>query len=308
MQGKNRLTLPWPRLKALTFGKVPAIKTPNRPLPSPVCSAEDVWHPYPLQLERLQAHTSCVFNALCGLNRIVHDLAWVLFGGRNPPRADLEAEMEGFYARLRDWEDHLPICLREPEETQVPHLLCFQYASPHPGLGCKLTVKYSMYYYCICITLSQYSLSIKPDPDNTSLFPFPDTSSDHDNPSLFYARKISTLMRIHRSAWATDRIPVPNMLWITTALLTLLPSLSNSQNRDAFINLAVSAKAFARRWVVGKAKLELVQRRAREIGVEWPVEIGAMFVDEKEVRVGAQDGVALALSAGTGRKRAKVGL
>lgn len=102
------------------------------------------------------------------------------------------------------------------------------------------------------------------------------------------------------------------MLWVATALLTLLPNLSNPQNREAFINLAVSAKAFARRWVVGRAKLELVQRRAREMGVEWPVEIGALFADEEEVQVEGRVGVASASSAGTGteteRKRAKVGL
>lgn len=125
----------------------------------------------------------------------------------------------------------------------------------------------SMYYYCICITFDQYAATVKPDPDSHS-------------PSLFYATKISNLMRIHRSAWGTDRIPVPYMLWVTTALLTLLPNLSNPQNRDAFINLAVAAKAFARRWAVGKAKLELVMRRAKEMGVEWPVEIGPLFADD----------------------------
>lgn len=105
-------------------------------------------------------------------------------------------------------------------------------------------------------------------------------------------------MRIHRSAWGADRIPVPNMLWVTTALLILLPSLSNPQNREAFIRLAVSAKTFARRWAVGKAKLELVQRRARDMGVEWPVEIGALFADEE-----AQ----VASGSGSSRKRARVG-
>lgn len=153
-----------------------------------------------------------------------------------------------------------------------------------------------MYYYCICITISQYAPSIKPDPDNTS--PFPNPNHLPDTPSLFYARKISALMRIHRSAWGADRIPVPNMLWVTTALLILLPSLSNPQNREAFIRLAVSAKTFARRWAVGKAKLELVQRRARDMGVEWPVEIGALFADEE-----AQ----VASGSGSSRKRARVG-
>lgn len=95
------------------------------------------------------------------------------------------------------------------------------------------------------------------------------------------------------------------MLWITTALLTLLPDLSNPQNREAFISLAVSAKAFARRWVVGKAKLKLVQRRAREMGVEWPVEIGALFADEEEVQVGTQIGVAS--GSGSSTKRTRVG-
>lgn len=128
-----------------------------------------------------------------------------------------------------------------------------------------------MYYYTVCIALDQYAPSIKPDPDYKTLI--------NDTPSLFFSRRISRLMRIHRSAWGIDRIPLSNIFWITTALLTLLDNLSDPQNRDAFSNLAVAAKAFSRRWVLGQAKLEQLQQRASDRGIALPDETGPLFSD-----------------------------
>lgn len=86
-------------------------------------------------------------------------------------------------------------------------------------------------------------------------------------------------MRIHRSSWGIDRIPVSNVPSICTALLALLTNLSDPQNCDAFINLAVAAKASARRWVLGRVKLELVQQQAQKMGVELPDETKPLFSD-----------------------------
>lgn len=132
-----------------------------------------------------------------------------------------------------------------------------------------------MYYYTICIALNQHAPSIKhePDPDKHGLAP----------PSLFFARKISHLAHIHRSSWGIDRIPVSNIFWITTALLTLLPNLTDPENRDAFVNLAVASKAFSRRWVLGRSNLGLVQRRAREMQVDLPDETGPLFLNLESI-------------------------
>ena len=126
-----------------------------------------------------------------------------------------------------------------------------------------------MYYHTICIALDQQAPpSIKHEPDSDGhLAP----------PSLLYARKISHLAHIHRSSWGIDRIPVFNIFWITTALLTLLPNLTDPKNRDAFVSLAIAAKAFSRRWVLGRSNLVLVQRRAKEMQVDLPDETGPLF-------------------------------
>ena len=111
-----------------------------------------------------------------------------------------------------------------------------------------------MYYHTICITLNQRPPpSIKHDPgsNNHNLAPS----------SFFFARKIAHLAHIQRSSWGIDRIPVSNIFWITTALLTLLPNLTDPENREAFVNLAVAAKAFSRRWVLGRSVRRRCARR-----------------------------------------------
>lgn len=127
-----------------------------------------------------------------------------------------------------------------------------------------------MYYYSVCITLDENAPSIKPDPD---------TKIDSNNHSsrMGFARRISCLMRIHCSSWGANQMPVFNIFSTTTALMTLLEDLSNPRNREAFVHLVVVAKAFARRWVLGQKRLELVQRQAQWMGIKLPDETEPLF-------------------------------
>lgn len=127
-----------------------------------------------------------------------------------------------------------------------------------------------MYYYSICITLDENAPSIKPDPDTKHDF-------NHHSSRMEFARRISCLMRIHCSSWGVNRMPVFNIFSTTTALLALLADLSDPQNRDAFVHLAVVAKAFARRWVLGQKKLEQVQAQAQWMGIKLPDETEPLF-------------------------------
>ena len=82
-----------------------------------------------MQLEAIEAHTGCLFHALCRLSAIVYDVAWIYLHGQtqlNP--LELGHKIHELHARLQDWTDRLPPCLKEPESIQVPHLLCLQYA------------------------------------------------------------------------------------------------------------------------------------------------------------------------------------
>lgn len=127
-----------------------------------------------------------------------------------------------------------------------------------------------MYYYSIRITLDQNAPSFKPDPDAKH-------DSNHHSSRMGFARRISCLMRIHCSSWGVNRIPVFNIFSTTTALLALLTDLSDPRNREAFVHLAVVAKAFARRWVLGQKKLELVQKQAQWMGIKLPDETEPLF-------------------------------
>lgn len=127
-----------------------------------------------------------------------------------------------------------------------------------------------MYYFSVCITLDENAPSIKPDPDAKH-------DSSHHSSRMGFARRISRLMRIHCFSWGINRMPVFNIYSTTVALLTLLEDLSDPRSREAFVHLAVVATAFARRWVLGQQKLELVQNQAQWMGVKLPDETEPLF-------------------------------
>lgn len=80
-----------------------------------------------MQLDGIQAHTGCLFHALCELNRIAYDVARVFFGGGNQRHHPVPCpEPDELCAQLQRWVWQLPVCLKEPESTQVPHLLSLQ--------------------------------------------------------------------------------------------------------------------------------------------------------------------------------------
>ena len=107
---------------------MPPIGPPHRPIPRlPRHVEDDTWYPYPMQRDGMQAHTGCLFHALCELNRIAYDVARVFFGGGNQPYHSVPyPEPDELRARLQHWVWQLPVCLKEPESIQVPHLLSLQ--------------------------------------------------------------------------------------------------------------------------------------------------------------------------------------
>lgn len=115
--------------------KQPPIKPPVQHYPPPPLHAEHFWCPYPLQLEGIKVHTDCLFYALCELNRIVYDLGCTFFNyEKRLHRTELELRRDKLRTRLQDWANQLPSCLKDPEGTQVPHLLSLQYGLLSFGL------------------------------------------------------------------------------------------------------------------------------------------------------------------------------
>ncbi|KMK59614.1 C6 transcription factor, putative [Aspergillus fumigatus Z5] len=101
----------------------------------------------------------------------------------------------------------------------------------------------------------------------------------HQEACLSSARSISQLMRLHRSAWGVERMPQGTSQPINIALLVLLERLDVPENRDAFINLSIAAKAASRRWSSSKAALDRVRTRAIIHGLHLPTETDSLFAD-----------------------------
>ncbi|KAE8152325.1 hypothetical protein BDV25DRAFT_151336 [Aspergillus avenaceus] len=244
---------------ALLYEKTPMIKPPHQPsFPPMTHDSDDDWQAYPTQSEAARSHTACLFTALSRLSLITYDLASSYFQKETPrPRADLEQTTLTLHNRLREWADRLPECLKIVNSIDVPHILCLH-----------------MYYHAILINL--YT------PHKT---PQPTTQPQQINPSqaqkitLTSARSIEQWMRIYRTSWGLDPMPIFNIQWIKAALFTLLEGLSDPENKEAFISLLVAAKAFSRRFEKTRGLLLALQDAARRLEVVLPAEVEPLFAD-----------------------------
>ncbi|KAK1148200.1 hypothetical protein N8T08_010846 [Aspergillus melleus] len=238
---------------ALLEKKMPPIKPPKRVSLPPVShdSDQDDWQPYPTFAEGIQSHTDCLFNALCQLNLIAYDVCALSFRG-DPDWSPVERDrhIEDAHTRLRQWSDRLPDCLKG-SQIEAPHSLSLH-----------------MYYHAIIMILCGLSNTLpssSPHPHphlHPHPHPHPQYHNNHqehslNNSRLSSARTISQLLRIHRTSWGVDRMPVQNIHFIATALFALLDDLSDPANRDAFVDISITAKAFSRRWGSSKAMLRV---------------------------------------------------
>ncbi|KAH8432729.1 putative C6 transcription factor [Aspergillus melleus] len=256
---------------ALFEKKMPPIKPPKRVSLPPVShdSDQDDWQPYPTFAEGIQSHTDCLFNALCQLNLIAYDLCALFFRG-DPEWSPVECDrrIEDAHTRLRQWSDRLPDCLKG-SQIEAPHSLSLH-----------------MYYHAIIMILCGLSSTLPSSSphshDHLDPRPHPQCHNNHqedslNNPRLSSARTISQLLRIHRTSWGVDRMPVLNIHFIATALFALLDHLSDPANRDAFVDISITAKAFSRRWESSKTMLRSLRATSREREIELPTEADPLF-------------------------------
>lgn len=102
------------------------------------------------------------------------------------------------------------------------------------------------------------------------------------------ARRVAKLMSIHRASWGIHRAPASNIQWTTAAQNTLLEHLDDRDNHEAFVSLCIAARAFARRWVLAKARLRSIQMTAQWLGIALPVETHVLF-SETETKWASKD-------------------
>ncbi|RHZ47722.1 putative C6 transcription factor [Aspergillus thermomutatus] len=246
---------------AISSKKAPLIKPPQKlRLPSITHDSDaDLWVPYPTESEKLQAHTPCTFRALCSLNEIAYDITYPHFHGE--VSSSETEKIDELQRRLREWQSELPVCLKERDTIEVPHVLCLH-----------------MYQHALIITV--YELLCKSERNGHSDDrPIRKMPKSHQEACLSSARSISQLMRLHRSSWGVERMPQGTIQPINMALLVLLERLDVPENRDAFINLSIAAKAASRRWRSSKAALDRIHTQAIVHGLHLPTETDSLFAD-----------------------------
>lgn len=91
------------------------------------------------------------------------------------------------------------------------------------------------------------------------------------------AHRVAKLMSIHRASWGIHRAPASNIQWTTAAQDMLLEHLDDRDNHEAFVSLCIAARAYARRWVLAKARLRSIQMKAQRLGIALPVETHGLF-------------------------------
>ncbi|KAL4739570.1 hypothetical protein BDV11DRAFT_187433 [Aspergillus similis] len=241
---------------ALLARKFPAIPPPSQPPPTHQCK-NHTW------CSQSDVHTSCLFNAVCDLNRAAYSLGQALFTPLF--RLDLSSEKLNALQYLGGWLDQLPVCLNE-RNVDIPHVL-----SLHMHYQTIMSAVYGLFRRQT-VNASTPSLS----PNIREAIKSPVHALDG---CLSSARKVAQLTLVHRSNWGPDRMPAVNIPYIITALFNLLEVIDDPINRDAFTTLVVAAGAFSRRSPVTKGYMRTLQNTARERKISLPAETGPFFLN-----------------------------
>ncbi|KAL2862409.1 putative C6 transcription factor [Aspergillus lucknowensis] len=261
---------------ALCAKKVPVVKLPSQspPFPAHHQCEQDEWSAYPIRSKSVLAHTSCLFSAVCNLNRIAYGLYLLLLPQEEVtlPRIEIENDKLEAIRDLSAWLDQLPSCVKE-HNVDLPHVL-----SLHMYYHAVMVVIYGFFRFQPVYAAKVSASSPK------SQNPYISTAHAGEI-CLSSARRIAQLTVVYRSNWGFDHMPGVNVHCMMTALLILLEFLDDHVNRDAFISLTMAAGAFTRRWGFTKPLLRNLQNKARERGVTLPPETGPVFIDLDEISV-----------------------
>ncbi|PLB46427.1 hypothetical protein P170DRAFT_465950 [Aspergillus steynii IBT 23096] len=246
----------------LSLQKPPVMKKPDiKRLPEDHHPA-DVWVPYPLQEDPRPAHTNCVINALYDLQVIAWDIANYFFGDKEsenngmPPYSELERIIDEFYGRLQNWANNVSECV------SLGH-------TPNPG-----AIDLHMRYHVTIMTLFGY-LKGHPEAAESSF----ESIRQGQAIRIKSAHGMSDLLSILRSQYPMICMPLNCMHFSTVALFTLFEDLDNPENSRAFVNACISLRGLARRWVLAKGMLRLVQVTALQQEINLPEETRSLFRD-----------------------------
>ncbi|KAE8397440.1 hypothetical protein BDV37DRAFT_289431 [Aspergillus pseudonomiae] len=216
----------------------------------------DVWSPYPQLVQPVRGYHNCVFDRWCDFSFITLRISRALHDPDNsPPQCETAATINDIYQQLQSWYANLPECLRL-ENAEVPHVLSLH-----------------LFYHTNVMQIFGFLQS------NSGDFIAPETAKNAKDLCLSTARRIAQILSIHREKWGIDRLAPSTVQWASIGLFTLLEALDSPENRKAFIELCIFARAMSRRFALAKGILRMIQVTAQQTEVSLPTETDALFLD-----------------------------
>ncbi|OGM41999.1 putative C6 transcription factor [Aspergillus bombycis] len=216
----------------------------------------DVWSPYPQLVESVRGHHNCVFDRWCDFSSITLRISRALHDPDNSlPQCEIPAVINDIYQQLQGWYANLPECLRL-ENAEVPHVLSLH-----------------LFYHTNVMQIFGFLQS------NSGDFIAPETAKNARDLCLSTARHIAQILNMHREKWGIDRVAPSTVQWTSIGLFTLLEALDSLENRKAFTELCIFARAMSRRFGLAKGILRMIQVTAQQAEVSLPPETDALFLD-----------------------------
>ncbi|KAI9368233.1 hypothetical protein BJX61DRAFT_233410 [Aspergillus egyptiacus] len=231
------------------------VQPPRRPrVPMTHGDPKNVWYPYPRAADPVPGHYACVFDRWCDLNCIAISISRAFYSFEDRlPTSETTFIVDNVYRQLQGWYANLPDCLR-PETVFVPHVL-------HLHLYYHTTVIQIFWFLQSC-----YLSRNEHDTADAA------AATTHAN-----ARRIADLLRIHRERWGIDRMAPSTYHWVFSGLYALLKGLDSTENRNAFTELCIIARAVSRRFPLAKGVMRMIQLTAKQSQVVLPEETDALF-------------------------------
>ncbi|KAI3002245.1 transcriptional regulator family: Fungal Specific TF [Aspergillus niger] len=233
------------------------VNPPQRPrIPVTHSDPDDLWYPYPREVDAVRGHHNCVFNRWCDFCCIMMQISR---GLHDPEHLVTPSQMVGFvdgiYKQLQEWYAHLPPCMNADVAT-VPHVLSIH-----------------MFYHTTVMQIFGFLRSNREVALDVS------TAAHAQQLCLSSARRVAELLRVHRDKWGIDRMAPSTIQWCSIGMFTLMEALDSTDNRNAFVELCIIARAFSRRFPLAKGILRMIQLSATQTEVALPEETDALFTD-----------------------------
>ncbi|KAL2827809.1 hypothetical protein BDW59DRAFT_160117 [Aspergillus cavernicola] len=246
----------WTLTAAASLMKHIPAQPPQRPrVPITHDNPKDVWSPYPRGIDPVPGHYVCIFDRWCDLCCIAIRISRAFYSAPEDrlPDSETASMVDDVYRQLQSWYENLPDCI-QAETATVPHVL-------------NIHLFYHTTVIQIFWFLQAYYIS-KNEHEGAEAA----QARTHNN-----ARRIAQLIGIHREGWGIDRMAPCTIQWVTTALYALLGALHSTENRNAFTELCIIARAFSRRFPLAKGIMRMIQLTAKQSQVSLPEETDALF-------------------------------